>query len=733
MKNKFQGMMRTRTRIFVLCFSSIFAFCAVLLGLYCHSVFIKEEEERLHSYQAGFEQSVNSMQEELDKVQQFSSQLSETGWFKELLYKRAYGERISEEAYELSQYNKELTTYTVLNPFMDMALLHFPGREYTLSSLALFYGEGIPEVIFSVEDIPGKTWEEVKNARNVSRFIPNVSVKRHKKPDQGMLYLNSYPFHAQNIRANLIVYISYGQMEKLIVPELLENGSFQIVRAQEVLWSSKEMHRPEGLTPEARRVKIGRDWWFCRKKGITEYYLSVPERVILGTGRPYLHYGMYYLLLFFVCLAVSAYLTKRIYHPLKHILESELIPRSYDETLNEYYWLEREIGSLVSKEAVLRKKIEEQKPVLMNAVLGAILYENRREEEFEKLMALLGISFPYGSYQILTARYEGRVPYDEFDKLFHRVPRTACAVYYVFIEELLAVLVNADSQESFAKERGALFTFFKEDCPVTVHSMGAGDTVRSVGEIQGSFCQARERGDYVYFQRKQTDFFDGAITRNRRNDFTISEDAWHEVLYQVKEGNPDAAGTKLEEFLCEEKLESTLTPDAARRLMGDLCRRVAETRRELSVKPGEEETDFHLRNRSLQEDTEILLRYIRRVCRTVENRYEEKNQEQLGRIMQFVEENLYNPELSLQMVAERFGYSSAYTSRIFKEYYHQNFLGYVTSGRIRKAKKLLEETELSINEIAGQTGFGNDITFRRVFKKETNMIPSNYRSLYGKK
>ena len=93
---------------------------------------------------------------------------------------------------------------------------------------------------------------------------------------------------------------------------------------------------------------------------------------------------------------------------------------------------------------------------------------------------------------------------------------------------------------------------------------------------------------------------------------------------------------------------------------------------------------------------------------------------------------MYNSELSLQMVAEQFGYTAAYTSRIFKEYFNKNFLEYVMDGRIRKAKELLELTNLPIKEIAEKTGFGSDITFRRVFKKETGMIPSNYRSFYQK-
>ena len=41
---------------------------------------------------------------------------------------------------------------------------------------------------------------------------------------------------------------------------------------------------------------------------------------------------------------------------------------------------------------------------------------------------------------------------------------------------------------------------------------------------------------------------------------------------------------------------------------------------------------------------------------------------------------------------------------------------------------MLIHSDISINELAKATGYGSDITFRRVFKKYMGMTPSEYAS-----
>jgi transcriptional regulator GlxA family with amidase domain len=49
--------------------------------------------------------------------------------------------------------------------------------------------------------------------------------------------------------------------------------------------------------------------------------------------------------------------------------------------------------------------------------------------------------------------------------------------------------------------------------------------------------------------------------------------------------------------------------------------------------------------------------------------------------------------------------------------------------RLTKAKELLISTNLTINQIAGQTGFDSLFYFSRVFKKKNNMSPKGFRNL----
>lgn len=92
-----------------------------------------------------------------------------------------------------------------------------------------------------------------------------------------------------------------------------------------------------------------------------------------------------------------------------------------------------------------------------------------------------------------------------------------------------------------------------------------------------------------------------------------------------------------------------------------------------------------------------------------------------------MDKNFCNPDISLATVAEEFGFSAAYVSKIFTGSGNISYSDYINSLRIEKAKIMLEETDLSVNAIASRCGVLSPVTFRRIFKKYTNMLPGEYR------
>lgn len=95
-------------------------------------------------------------------------------------------------------------------------------------------------------------------------------------------------------------------------------------------------------------------------------------------------------------------------------------------------------------------------------------------------------------------------------------------------------------------------------------------------------------------------------------------------------------------------------------------------------------------------------------------------------VRQFIDGH-YMYDLTLTMLAERFSYHPSYFSELFKSKMGKTFVQYVTEVRMGQATRLLEETSLSLWDIAELTGFANASYFSSKFKKQYGVSPSEYR------
>lgn len=91
----------------------------------------------------------------------------------------------------------------------------------------------------------------------------------------------------------------------------------------------------------------------------------------------------------------------------------------------------------------------------------------------------------------------------------------------------------------------------------------------------------------------------------------------------------------------------------------------------------------------------------------------------------------YDEELTVEKISEHCGYSRFYVSKTFKEITGYTVIWYINAARIEKAKSLLKNGDLSMNEIALQCGFVNQSYFGKVFKRLENISPHEYKARRG--
>lgn len=106
--------------------------------------------------------------------------------------------------------------------------------------------------------------------------------------------------------------------------------------------------------------------------------------------------------------------------------------------------------------------------------------------------------------------------------------------------------------------------------------------------------------------------------------------------------------------------------------------------------------------------------------------YSELEGKRMGNVMAFIlAENHRN--ISLKEVAETANMSKEAFCRFFKERTGKTYTEFLNELRIHKSCHLLQETELSISQIAYQTGFQNLSYFNRAFKKFRQETPKDFR------
>ena len=107
------------------------------------------------------------------------------------------------------------------------------------------------------------------------------------------------------------------------------------------------------------------------------------------------------------------------------------------------------------------------------------------------------------------------------------------------------------------------------------------------------------------------------------------------------------------------------------------------------------------------------------------------NEDKLKHAVRYIEKNFKN-NITLKDVADYMNFSNTYFSKSFKKYVGVNFNKYITQIRIEEAKRVLEETSMSINDLAFDMGYNEPNYFCKVFKKMEGITPSEYREIWHK-
>lgn len=112
--------------------------------------------------------------------------------------------------------------------------------------------------------------------------------------------------------------------------------------------------------------------------------------------------------------------------------------------------------------------------------------------------------------------------------------------------------------------------------------------------------------------------------------------------------------------------------------------------------------------------------------------YDSKNPKELvNTVMHYIDGHI-KEKISVESLANLFGYERSYFYKLFKRYNGISVQEYVINRRINLARRLCVDTDMPFLKIANELGYDSYVSFYKTFVRIVHCSPENYRKMYKK-
>jgi len=122
---------------------------------------------------------------------------------------------------------------------------------------------------------------------------------------------------------------------------------------------------------------------------------------------------------------------------------------------------------------------------------------------------------------------------------------------------------------------------------------------------------------------------------------------------------------------------------------------------------------------------------VRKALQLRENATVNKYDDVVREVMDYIEDNYADEDLSLNLVASHVNFSPNHLSMIFSQQTGNTFIKYLTDFRMNKAKEMLRCTGKRSSVVSMEVGYKDPHYFSYLFKKTQGMTPTQYRNKKG--
>lgn len=664
--------------------------------------------------------------------------------------------------YEMRKLMNELRPYSLSVSIVDNFFIYMKNPNYIISPLMAYDADFFFQSVFKYEPMDHEQWLTELNRYHSGTVFPTATATLESRNIAVIPYIHSLPTtYLRKVEGAIVFLLNAETIQKLLNRINLLQGGWVLILDQnnQIITGLTEKKLPLNMGIFNTKKTEGYEHsYFWGEHMVVSYttspyngwkYVSIlPSRLVMGKVTYIKKIVSGFIVLSLLIGALIAYfLTARNTKPLRKILNliKENLNQDSGKEGDALQFLHGSIRQLIDNNQELQETIANYMPIIRTAFFDRLLKgEFNKTDQIEAISSYLGLRIKGDGFLVLLLRIFGQ------DDIFNREIIEESNIAKMVLSEIInkhlegqgfihdidqnniaILLLFADCQiEQCYRKAEHLVEKIKKDILGTYKlkvCFGGGNIYHGLLDIWQSYQEANRVLQYKAADNDSKIIWCKDLPQEG-TEYYYPIDFEQRLMNYVKAGELKQVETILDIIYRENTEKRRLTPEMLKELIHELKGTIVKLCAQLTL--NKKTIEAVLNKIDYSETFEANYRHLKGIyqdiCHKVIGNRKFRNVQLKEKIIAYLNDSYQQPDLSLHKVASHFGLSEGYLSHFFKDQVGENFLAYLENERIRHACELLDQGQLSVNEIAGQVGYNSVQSFRRAFKRIKGVNPTAF-------
>lgn len=645
------------------------------------------------------------------------------------------------KAYNLKQH---LSSYKTADSFFDQLYIIYHTDNYMHSSGTTVSLDLFVNTLMNYDNLsPEALRELLRKNDDTLTILPGLNVQSILTANSNrdmITFIVPLRLDGRYNIGNTFFQIQEDKYQQLFADEVYQPRNMYIFHGDQILSAKRRIEIPDDMILNALKEQPTKTIQELTTEEGTRYLVFVQEGAILGlnyvslipnetvqmqTARSRLSFVLFMLLLSIPCSLLTVFFARRHVKPIRELQKS--IGAAAPAAEDGFTAIRSGIETLIGQNKALHTRLDESKPTFKAAfVKNFVKCRYATREEAIHMAADLGLDIDrtYYCVSIMTSH-----PSQELDKLIALTNEQDVDGYGMEIidQEQFLFVVFADKRESLVSwAEAAKSTLNSQDKEAVI---SASNIHVDFSEATSAYLEASTAYDnrFVMGNEYVLWFSDVSATARDMEPFTRGYlEGFRKALHA---GDARALNDRINE-LFQILRDKKFSLFAFRMIYNDIISLLLNKYLSYDGVSAETLQYYDVFELSRIRQVEDLVETLRQLCSDIlqkEGQAAAEKPSVIRKVIDYMRQNFTDPELSMGAVADKYGISASRLSLEYKDLTGMYPSEYLLLLRMEKAKELLAETDMPIQDVASAVGYYDASGFIRRFKKHMNMTPVQYR------